>query len=306
MGTMTFGSQADIVASRFMVERCLENGINFFDTANVYNQGRSEEILGEILGPRRGRVVLASKVRGKMETPQPHAGLSRKAMRLSLEYTLQRLKTDYLDIYYLHQPDYETPVEETLETLEDLRREGKIRHGATSNYSAWQLCEIFWLCEKNGWKPPYIAQPMYNVLARGIEQEYVSFTRRFSISNICYNPLAGGLLTGKHSRHQDPLPGTRFDGNQMYLSRYWHESYFEAVAALEKISVEAGLNLLQLAFRWLLSRQDVQSVIVGASRIEQLEANLEAANGKPLPEDVLRACDNVWEGLRGPAPRYNR
>ncbi len=171
MGTMTFGSQVDESESRRMVDLCLDVGINFFDTANVYNQGRSEEILGAALGPKRKQVVLASKVRGRMKQEPSYGGLSRPAIRRGIDESLARLGTDYLDIYYLHLPDYETPIEETFEPLEELRQEGKIRYTATSNYSAWQLCEIFWLCEKNGYQPPRISQPMYNILTRGIEQD---------------------------------------------------------------------------------------------------------------------------------------
>ena len=193
MGTMTFGSQADRGESRRIVDRCLDAGINFFDTANVYNQGKSEQLLGEALGSRRKDVILASKVRGVMKVPTEHSGLSREAIRCALEASLERLQTDYLDIYYLHLPDYDTPIEESLAAIDELKREGKIRYPATSNYSAWQMCEMFTICEREGYAKPRIAQPMYNLAARGIEQEYIAFTKNYGISNIVYNPLAGGL-----------------------------------------------------------------------------------------------------------------
>ena len=250
MGTMTFGSQADEAESRRMVDICLDAGMNFFDTANVYNQGRSEEILGAALGPKRGQVVLASKVRGQMAREPSYVGLSRAAIRRGIEESLARLRTDYLDIYYLHRPDYDTPIEETLETVEELRREGKIRYSATSNYSAWQLGEILWLCEKNGYQPPWISQPMYNMLSRGIEQEYLAFTKRFEVGVVAYNPLAGGLLTGKHSPDKGPIEGTRFAGNKVYQNRYWNEGYFHAVEELKAIAERAWLGLVELAFNW--------------------------------------------------------
>ena len=306
MGTMTFGSQADEAESRRMVDICLDAGINFFDTANVYNQGRSEEILGAALGPKRPRVVLASKVRGLMKREPSYGGLSRAAIRRGIEESLARLRTDYLDIYYLHQPDYDTPIEETLETLEELRHEGKIRYSATSNYSAWQLCEIFWLCEKNGYQPPRVSQPMYNILARGIEQEYLTFTERFEVGVVAYNPLAGGLLTGKHSPDKGPIAGTRFDGNKMYQNRYWHEGYFHAVEELKAIAERAGRGLVELALHWVFARDGVDSVILGASRAEQLENNLRALDGPPLDASTLDQCDEVWGRLRGPTPIYNR
>ena len=171
MGTMTFGSQTDVDGARAMVDLCLERGVDFFDTANVYNGGRSEEVLGEVLGDRRRDIVLASKVRNPMGNPVEYTGLSRDAIRRGIEASLRRLGTDYLDIYYLHLPDYDVPMEESLAALEELRVEGLIRYPATSNYSAWQMCEMFAIREREGWAKPWIAQPMYNLAARGIELE---------------------------------------------------------------------------------------------------------------------------------------
>lgn len=306
MGTMTFGSQTEFSEAQRMISRCLDTGVNFFDTANVYNQGKSEEILGRVIQSRRRDVILASKVRGAMGEPPQYRGLSRKAMRKAIDDTLRRLQTDYLDIYYLHQPDYDSPIEETLQTLEDLRREGKIRYAGSSNYSGWQLCEILWICEKNGCQSPWISQPMYNLLARGIEQEYLPFTKRFQVAVVCYNPLAGGLLAGKHNQRVGPLPGTRFDGNEMYLNRYWHAAYFEAVEELRSVATSCGRTLVELALRWLIDQDHVDSMILGASRLEQLEENLRAVESPPLEPAVWKACDAVWEKLRGPTPKYNR
>ena len=305
-GTMTFGAQTDEAVALRMVDRCLEAGINFFDTANVYNQGRSETILGKALAGRRDKVILATKVRGKMGEGPDESGLSRAAMRKALEASLKRLETDYVDIYYLHQPDYDTPMEETLAAMDEAVRAGKVRYPAVSNYAAWQVCEIHWLAEKNGYKPPYVSQPMYNLLARGIEEEYLPFCRRFGVAVIPYNPLAGGLLTGKQSRRQGPISGTRFDSNQMYLDRYWHDDYFAAVDELAGIARDAGKTLIELSFQWLLSQPGVDSIILGASRLEQLEENLKACEGGGLDEATLTRCDAVWKRLRGITPKYNR
>ncbi len=305
MGTMTFGSQTGVDAAAAMVEMCLERGIDFFDTANVYNQGRSEEILGEVLGDRRPEVVLASKVCNPMGDPVEYAGLARDAIRRGIDGSLRRLGTDYLDIYYLHLPDYGIPIEESLATLEELRVEGLIHYPATSNYSAWQMCEMFSICEREGWAKPWIAQPMYNLAARGIEQEYLAFTGRYGISNVVYNPLAGGLLTGKQ-RPGAPLPGTRFDGNRMYLDRFWHDAYFHAVAEVEAIARDADLTPVRLALGWLRAQEGADCIILGASRIEHLEENLAAFDAPPLDTDVLAACDSTWARLRGPTPAYNR
>ena len=306
MGTMTFGSQVSESDSLRMVEVCLDAGINFFDTANVYNDGLSEEITGRCLKGRRDKVVLASKVRGAMGNPVRYEGLSKEAIRTSVDESLARLQTDYLDLLYLHMPDNRVPIVETLETVDALHREGKIRYGATSNYASWQLCEALWLCERNGWAPPMVSQPMYNALARGIEQEYIPFAKQFGVSLVVYNPLAGGMLTGKQSLDRGPIEGTRFDSNERYLNRYWHKPYFEAVEEMKAVSARAGRPLLEIAFRWLLDQDVVDSVILGASKIEHLEANIKASASAPLAATVREECDEVWRKLRGPAPFYNR
>lgn len=305
-GTMTFGAQTDEVAAKRIVDRCLDAGINFFDTANVYNHGLAESILGKALGGRRHNVVLATKVRGKMGDAPEESGLSGAAIRKAIDASLRRLQTEYVDIYYLHQPDYSVPIEETLAALDELVRAGKVRYPAVSNYAAWQVCEILWIAEKNGFRPPYISQPMYNLLARGIEEEYVPFCRRFGVALVPYNPLAGGLLTGKHARERGPIPGTRFDGNKMYQDRYWHDDYFAAVEELQSIAREAGKTLVELALQWLLAQPHVDSIILGASHLEQLEENLAACEGEKLNEAVLARCDAVWKRLRGVTPKYNR
>lgn len=305
-GTMPFGSQADQATSTRMVDQCLDAGINFFDTANMYNLGRAETVLGQALGARRSRVILASKVRYKMGEAPEESGLSRDAIHKALDMSLRRLGTDYLDLYYLHWPDYDTPIEETLAAVDELIRAGKVRYAAVSNYAAWQVCEILWLCEKKGYRAPYLSQPMYNVLARGIEDEYLPFCKRFGISVIAYNPLAGGLLTGKQSREKGPIEGTRFDKNTLYVGRYWHGEYFAAVEELRSVAREAGKTLVELALQWLLSQQQVDSVILGASRPEQLSENLKACEGGKLDAAILGRCDEVWKRLRGVAPKYNR
>jgi aryl-alcohol dehydrogenase-like predicted oxidoreductase len=305
-GSMTFGSQTDEATAHRIVNTCFDAGINFFDTANVYNRGAAETILGKTLKGRRDQVILASKVRNKMGDAPDDDGLSRAAIRKAVDASLQRLGTDYLDLYYLHLPDYTTPIEETLETMEELVKAGKVRFPAISNYAAWQVAEILWICEKRGYHPYYISQPMYNLIARGIEDEYLPFCRRFGVAVVPYNPLAGGLLTGKHSRQSGPAPGTRFDGNKMYQDRYWLEDDFAAVEELRSIAADAGKTLVELAFQWLLSQPVVDSIIVGASRVEQLEENLKAAGGPKLDKSVLERCDSVWKRLRGITPKYNR
>jgi len=305
-GTMTFGAQTDEATAVRMIDHCLEAGINFFDTANVYNQGQSETILGKALVGRREDVILATKVRGKMESTPDETGLSRSAIHKAIDASLKRLGTDYVDVYYLHQPDYDVAIEETLAAMDELVHAGKVRYPALSNYAAWQVTEIHWICEKRGYQPPFISQPMYNLIARGIEEEYLPFCQRFGVAVVPYNPLAGGLLTGKHARDRGPIQGTRFDGNPMYRDRYWHADDFAAVEELKAVAQEAGKTLVELAFQWLLSQPIVDSIILGASRLAQFEENVKACEAGPLDAAALAHCDAVWQHLRGVTPKYNR
>jgi aryl-alcohol dehydrogenase-like predicted oxidoreductase len=306
LGTMTFGAQTDEATAGRMVEMCLDSGVNFFDTANVYNHGASETILGDALRGRREQTVIATKVRGKMGDEADDSGLSRAAIRKAIEASLKRLKTDYVDIYYLHQPDYAVPIAETMTAMDELVREGKVRYVAVSNYAAWQVAEIHCVCARGGFAAPHISQPLYNLLARGIEQEFLPFCKSFNVGVIPYNPLAGGLLTGKQRNSSGPAAGTRFDKNQMYLDRYWHADFFAAVDELEIAAREAGITLVELSLRWLLAQPQVDSILLGASRIEQLEQNLAAPTGAPLAASTLARCDAVWKRLRGVAPKYSR
>ncbi len=302
---MTFGGQTDESAAARMVDDCLEAGINFIDTANMYGQGASEKMLAQILKGRRRKIVLASKVRNKMGEGPDESGLSRAAIRRAIDDTLQRLGTDYLDLYYLHQPDYETPLEETLAALDELVQEGKVRYPASSNYAGWQVVRMLWMAESRGYRPARVTQPMYNLLARGIEQEYLPMCRELGVSTVVYNPLAGGLLTGKH-RAEAPIPGTRFAGSQMYRDRYWHAAYFEAVRALEQIARDAGRRVVSLSLNWVLHHTTADCVILGASRPEQLRENLASLEDGPLPAEALAGCDRIWNQLRGVTPKYNR
>jgi 1-deoxyxylulose-5-phosphate synthase len=306
LGAMTFGSQVAEVDAIRMVDRCLGHEINFYDTANVYNQGRSEIILGKALRGRRHNVILATKVRGKMGEEPDEVGLKRPAIRRALDASLKRLGTDYVDLYYLHHPDRDTRIEETLATMDDLVRAGKIRYPAVSNCASWQVAQMLWLSDNLGYTPPTVSQPMYNLLARGIEQEHLAFCKDFGVAVVAYNPLAGGLLTGKHMPESAPAAGTRFDGNKMYLDRYWHSSYFRAQQEVSAIAQQTGMSTVTLAIRWLLARPQIDSVLLGASTMVQLEENLNAYSGLPLDADIMAQCDGVWERLRGLTPKYNR
>ncbi len=304
-GAMTFGGQTDEPTAARMIDICIDRGINFFDTANAYNKGQSEVILGNILKGRRNGLILASKV-GMKTGEQPDASpLSRKSILANLDATLGRLQTEYLDVYYFHLPDYEAPLEESLEAMHQAVKAGKVRYAGTSNFAAWQVTRALWISETKGFPAPYVSQPMYNLLARGIEQEYIPCCQQLGVSMIVYNPLAGGLLTGKQNRER-PLPGTRFDANQMYLDRYWHPAYFDAVDELQGIAQKAGRSVIDMALNWLLFHTAADCVILGASKIAQLEQNLDVFEKAPLDAETVAACDRVWQNLRGVTPKYNR
>ena len=305
-GTLTFGAEADEATSLRMVGRCLEAGINFFDTANVYNRGQSELILGKALAGRRHKVVIATKVRYPMGEGPDESGLSRLAIRKQIDASLGRLGTDYVDIYYFHQPDDDVRIEESLAAMDEAVRAGKVRYPAISNFAAWQICQMNWICQENGYRPYHISQPMYNVLARSIEDEYLAFCRRFGVAVVAYNPLAGGMLTGKHAGERRPSEGSRFHRDPWYLQQYWHSDYFAAVEELRAVARDAGKTLVELAFQWVLSQPVVDSIILGASRLEQLEQNLKACEAGPLDEATLARCEAVWRRLRGVTPKYNR
>jgi len=305
LGTMTFGSPASEAESRDIFDYAFDHGINFIDTANIYGHGTAEEILGRAFNGRRQHLILASKVRGSMGAGPLDAGLSSDAMMKALEDSLRRLKTDYLDLYYLHQPDYGVPLEDTLATLDRMIQQGKIRFGACSNYASWQVCQMQWIAEKQAYKSIRVAQPMYNLLARGVEQEFLPMAEHLGVSVLAYNPLAGGLLTGKHG-HSGPADGSRFMNNQVYRDRYWHSQFLDAADRLQELAAKGGHTSIGLAFNWLLHHTGVAGIVLGASSQEQLAINLIALEEGPLDPETIRGCDEVSHCLKGCIPQYNR
>lgn len=305
-GTMTFGAQTPGDVAGEMIDRCRDVGITMFDTANAYNDGRSEEVLGKLIAPFRDEVSIATKVFNPMGPGPDDRGLSPAAIRKALDASMRRLGTDHVELYYLHQPDRDVPLEESLGTMMDLVAQGRIGAVGVSNYAAWQIAELHRISDANGWPQVTVSQQQYNLVSRRIEEEYTAYAAHADLVDIVYNPLAGGLLTGKHAPGTDPEPGSRFT-KQQYRERYWNRATFDAVEQLGVIAAEAGLSLLELSFRWLWSQPMVDAILLGASKLEHLEANLVAASvHEPLDDETLQRCDEVWEPLRGPAPAYNR
>lgn len=305
-GAMTFGAQVQETEAEAMVHTCREAGITMFDTSNNYAGGASEEILGRIVSPFREEVLVSTKAGSHVGQDDPSlSGLSLRALRTAVEGSLRRLGTDYVDVFYLHRPDRDTPIEETLEALAGLVAEGKIRQLGQSNFAAWQIMEMAQLCRHHGWPEVLVSQPLYNLLGRRIEGEYAECSRRLGLTDITYNPLAGGLLTGKHRLDASPAAGTRFE-KALYRERYWNPAQFEAVERLRAVAEGADLTLIELSYRWVLSTSLADGMLLGASSLEQLQSNLAALGGPSLPDDVLQACDDVWADLSGAAPPYQR
>lgn len=296
-GTMPFGSQVDEKTARAMVKRCLDAGITRFDTADVYNRGASEEILGRALKGVRG-FTLATKVGGPFGKAPEESGLAPDWIRKSIDRSLKRLGVESVDLYYMHRPDYGAPIDDTLATFEEIVKAGKVKTVGVSNYAAWQVMEMI-----SKGLTPAAAQQMLNLVARGLEQEYLPFARQYRIPTLAYNPLAGGLLTGKHNPTNPPAKGTRFDGNEQYQERYWNERMFDAVEQLAGVARNAGKTPVQLALQWTCGR--VEGIILGATTLKQLDSNLAALEGT-LDDPTREACDRIWNGLRGPIPNYNR
>src|SRR5665647_682220 len=272
LGTMMFGGQTSEADSLKIMDYAFEHGINFFDTANSYNQGESEKIVGKGLKGRRDEIILATKVRGHMGDNPNNAGLSRRNILSAVDASLKRLDTDYIDIYYMHAPDYETYIEESLETMSTLVKLGKIRYIGVSNYAAWQIADMLSICDKRNYIAPIITQNVYNPITRGIETELVPFLKAHDVGMAIYNPIAGGLLAGKHKPGQ-PAENTRFAKNENYYNRYWSDENFAAVDKLTQIAAECGLSILQLAMKWCAAQESVTSIISGVSRLAQIEQN---------------------------------
>ena len=303
LGAMTFGDQVDLPVARVLVAQAVEAGALMIDTANVYASGRSEALLGEVLPEVRDRVVVATKV-GIPTSEADTSPLAPSRVRQEIEASLRRLRTDHIDLYYLHQPDRSTPFEDTLSAMASLIQEGKVRAWGVSNFAAWQIAELRHLALALGMAPPSFAQQQYNLVSRRIEDEFTEFARTAGVGTVVYNPLAGGMLTGKHLDSAVPLEG-RFT-SPMYRERYWNAQVHGAVQRLRELADELGLSMVQLALRWLLSGEVATSVLLGASRPEHLAENLAAASDDPLDAQTLEVCDSVWATLRGAAPAYNR
>jgi aryl-alcohol dehydrogenase-like predicted oxidoreductase len=287
LGCNNFGLLMDLEASRAVVHQALDLGITLFDTADIYgNRGGSETILGQVLGNRRPNIVLATKVGKEMDDAGTMQGASRRYILSEVEASLRRLRTDYIDLYQIHVPDPRTPIEETLRTLDDLIRQGKVRYIGCSNFPAWNVVEALWVSRELGINRFSSCQDEYSLLVRTIERELIPAMESHGLGLLPYFPLASGFLTGKYKRKETPAEGTRFAAWKSIAQRYATESNWDRVEHLENFASERGLTLLELALGWLLSKPVVSSVIAGATKPEQVRQNVAAADRLIPPQDL--------------------
>ena len=284
LGTMSFGGDADEAMAGRLFGRAREAGVNFFDTANVYNEGRSEEILGRLLRGCRDELVLASKAHFPTGKGPNDRGNSRYHLVRAVEASLRRLATDRIDLYYLHRFDDQTAVLESLRALDDLVRQGKILYPACSNFAAWQVAHALGLAAQRGLAPLVALQPMYNLLKRQAEVEILPMARSLGVAIVPYSPTAGGILTGKYRGGVRP-DGTRLATNEMYKTRYGDPGYWDAADRFTALAADLGQAPAALAVAWAASHPAVTSVILGARSVEQLDGTLTAADLE-LSEDA--------------------
>jgi aryl-alcohol dehydrogenase-like predicted oxidoreductase len=282
-GTMSFGDTADKAESAKMFNRCRDVGINFFDCANVYAGGRSEEILGELIADCRDEVVITSKVGMPVKDAPNQRGSSRRHIQLQVEGSLKRLNTDRIDVYFLHHFDPLTPIEETVRALDDLVRQGKILYPAVSNWAAWQIATALGVATYKDLARIECLQPMYNLVKRQAEVEILPLAAAEQISVIPYSPLGGGLLTGKYAPDSKPGQG-RLVENQMYAVRYGEDLYYEIAANFTAHAQAKGYHPATLAVAWVMSHPAITAPIIGARNLDQLEASLAALDVPMTPE----------------------
>jgi aryl-alcohol dehydrogenase-like predicted oxidoreductase len=295
LGTNQFGGKADQSTAIEIVQAALDQGVNFIDTADVYQEGRSEEAIGEALLQRRHQAIVATKVHHPVGSGPNQKGSSRAHIMDGVEASLGRLKTDYIDLYQIHRWDPETPMDETMRALDDLVRQGKVRYIGASNYNSWQVVGSNALAELRGWTKFISIQPHYHMVERGIENELLPACQFYGIGVLPYFPLAGGFLTGKYRRGEAPPSGSRGETSS-YVQKYMTEENFTKLEKLEDFARQFGRSLNDLAHAWLLAQPQVSSVISGATKVEHVKANTAAAGWDLSEEDETTVRQILNEG----------
>ena len=299
-GTMTFGDPADEQDSAAMYAACRDAGVNFFDCANVYVNGRSEEILGDLMQGHRDEIVLTTKFFFPTGSDVNARGGSRRNIVQSLEASLKRLKTDYIDLYFMHNFDPTVPLEETLRALDDMVKSGKILYIGASNYAAWQVAKALGISAANGWTRFECIQPMYNLIKKYAETEILPMAQSENVAVIPYNPLAGGILTGKYGLKKNEKVAGRLNYSDMYNRRYGNEDMLATAARFVEFATENGYDPVSLAVAWVGSHPAVTAPILGARNVDQLQASLKSVEIN-MTADLRQAISD----LTPPAPAHH-
>jgi aryl-alcohol dehydrogenase-like predicted oxidoreductase len=286
LGTMMFGGQTSEADSTRIMHKALDLGINFFDTANIYNAGASEEVIGRAIADRRDRVVLATKGRGPMGSGPNDAGGSRLNLLRALDASLKRMKTDYVDLYYIHTPDYTTPIEETLRAMDDMVRSGKVHYIGCSNFRAWRIMEALWTSQRHNLHRFVCLQPLYNIVNRDIEVEVLPACREHGIGVVSYSPLARGILTGKYKAGAPFPEGSRAARNDKRMKEAeLRDESFHIAGQIEAYCTRKGVAISRFALAWCLANPIITSVIIGPRTMEQFDDNLQCLEVTITPED---------------------
>ena len=311
LGTMTFGLQCDEAQSQAILNTAQDGGIDFLDTADVYplggdraTAGKTEEIVGRWLKGKRHNFIVATKCVGQMGPKPWDQGMSRKHILDAIDASLKRLGTDYVDVYQLHGFDPLTPIDEALEALDAVVRTGRARYIGVSNWLAHRVARALGRSELKNLARIDSVQPRYNMLFRTFERDLLPLCEEEGVAVIPYNPLAGGLLTGKHEKDGSPQQGTRFTlgrAGSMYQARYWHDREFDTVEQLRAVARESDMNLATLSVRWVLSNSAITAPIIGASRPDQLADSLAAEENGPLPSELKARLDQLTDQWRAVA-----
>ncbi|HLH77580.1 MAG TPA: aldo/keto reductase [Candidatus Binataceae bacterium] len=285
LGCNPFGAEVDEATAVAIVNRALELEISFFDTADSYNRGRSEEFLGKALRGRRHQAIIATKFGNPVGPRESDRGASRQHIIAACEASLRRLQTDYIDLYQVHEPDRRTPIEESMGALDNLVRQGKVRYLGASNFFEWEVCEAQWTAQQRGWNGFVLCQDFYNLLYRDIEKRMVPFCIKYGLGMDAYLPLAGGLLTGTYRRGQAPPQGSR-GASRATFQTWISDRNWDVQEKLMALAQSRGWSLPQMALAWLLTRPMMATIIAGADSPAHLEANLKALDVRFTPADL--------------------
>lgn len=304
LGTMTFGESVFAPDVSNFVNTFINSGYEELDTAYVYNEGSCERLLGEVLPALEKPYKIATKV-----NPRISGRLDADAAYKQVNESLERLRLSSVDTVYLHFPDPATPVESVLSAMADLHDQGKFKELGLSNFPAWMVSDVWHICDRNGWVKPAIFEGIYNPLTRKAENELNACLNNFGIRFYAYNPMAGGLLTGRYSKFEDAPTDGRFTHRPNYQNRYWKKSFFDAVMLLKEACEKSGITTIEATYRWLayhsmLNAERGDAIIIGASKLEHLKQNMEAVKAGPLPDEIIAAFEQAWIITKADSPEY--